>query len=102
MIDTAWIALIGTVFGGAGLKVIEKVLSSGQGKIDAATQLRDELRKESTALREEIKAVEKELDQWKEKYFMLLQEFLEIKSHIAHIDPGYNIKEKKNDSNSKD
>jgi len=89
MIDTAWIALIGTVFGGAGLKIVEKVLSNGQGKIDAATQLRDELRKESSALREEIKQVEKELDQWKEKYFILLQEFLEIKSHIAHIDPGY-------------
>lgn len=87
MIDTAWIALIGTVFGGAGLKLIENFLSRGQGKIDAATQLRDELRKESTALREEIKQVEKELDQWKEKYFILLQEFLEIKSQIVHKEP---------------
>jgi hypothetical protein len=49
--DTAWIALIGTFFGGAGLKIVESFLSKGQGKVDAATAMRDELRKESTALR---------------------------------------------------
>lgn len=82
--DTAWIALIGTVFGGAGLKLIESVLSRGQGKIDTATAMREELRKESVALREELRTVEKDLDAWKEKYFLLLQEYLEIKSHLAH------------------
>lgn len=87
--DTAWIALIGTVFGGAGLKIIESVLSRGQGKIDTATQLRDELRKESTALRDEMKSVEKELDQWKERYYLLMQEYLEIKAHMSAVDPGY-------------
>ena len=81
--DTAWIALIGTVFGGAGLKVVEKILSQGQARDDAATQIREELRKESTDLREELRLVEKALDEWKEKYFILLQLYLEIKSGSA-------------------
>jgi len=82
--DTAWIALIGTVFGGAGLKFTEQILSRGQGKADAATAMREELRKESTALREEMRVVEKDLDAWKEKYFLLLQDYLEIKSQFTH------------------
>jgi len=85
--DTAWIALIGTVFGGAGLKVIEGFLTRGQGKSDAATAMREELRKESTTLREEIRVVEKDLDAWKEKYFLLLQDYLELKSQFAHREP---------------
>lgn len=85
--DTAWIALIGTVFGGAGLKIIESFLARGQGKVDAATSMREELRKESTSLREELRVVEKDLDAWKEKYFMLLQEYLELKSQFAHDEP---------------
>lgn len=94
MIDTAWIALIGTVFGGAGLKIVEGFLSRGQDKVDTATELRDELRKESGDLRKEIKQVEKELDQWKERYFLLLQEFLEIKGHLERVDPNHNLNRK--------
>lgn len=87
--EAAWIALIATLFGGAGLKIIESFLSRGQKKVDAATAMRDELRKEgellkkeAQTLREEIRTVEKELDAWKEKYFLLLQEFLEIKGQL--------------------
>lgn len=81
--DTAWIALIGTVFGGAGLKLMESFLARGSKKVDTATAMREELRKESAALKEELRVVEKELDQWKEKYFTLMAEYLEIKSSIT-------------------
>lgn len=82
--DTAWIALIGTLFGGVVLKAVEGILARGSKKTDTATAMRDELRKESVSLREELRVVEKELDAWKEKYFLLLQEYLEIKSAIGH------------------
>jgi hypothetical protein len=85
--DTAWIALVGTVFGGAGLKIIESFLSRGQGRADVASAMREELRKESTSLREEMRVVEKDLDAWKEKYFLLLQEYLELKSQFIHSEP---------------
>lgn len=100
--DTAWIALIGTLLGGAGLKIIESFLSRGQKKVDTATAMREELRKESDSLksdaaklREEIRQVEKDLDAWKEKYFLLLQEYLEIKSQIAHALPKEEDKKEK-------
>lgn len=85
--DTAWIALIGTVFGGAGLKIIENILSKGQDKVDTATAMRQELRSESIQLKDEIRQVEKELDQWKEKYFLLLQQYLEAKADHDQVHP---------------
>jgi hypothetical protein len=93
--DTAWIALIGTVFGGAGLKAMESILARGSKKVDTATQMREELRKESASLKEELRSAEKELDAWKEKYFLLLEEYLEIKSHIVSP-PGEPKKEEPN------
>lgn len=83
--DTAWIALIGTLFGGVALKVLESYFTRAGKKIDLATDLRTELRTESQHLKEEIRAAEKDLDQWKEKYFTLLQEFLELKARDGPV-----------------
>lgn len=90
--DAAWIALVATLFGGAGLKAIESFLSRGQKRVDTATALREELRKEgeslkkeAATLREEIRSVEKELDSWKEKYFGLMEQFIEIKNELGHV-----------------
>ena len=88
--DPAWIALIGTLLGGGiGIKFLDNILSRGQRKIDAATAMREELRKEGESLkreaaelREEIRKIEKELDSWKEKYYILLQELLELRSKV--------------------
>lgn len=90
--DTAWIALIGTLMGGAGLKAVEGFLGKGQKRVDNATAMREELRRESESLKDdaaelraEIRQVEKDLDLWKEKYFLLLQEYLEAKSQLEHV-----------------
>lgn len=83
--DTAWIALIGTIVGGAGLKTIEKFLARGGERIDTATDMRDELRKDLASSKDEARLLEKELDLWKEKYFQLLQEHLDTKSQLAHV-----------------
>lgn len=85
--DTAWIALIGTLFGGVVLKLIESILARGNNRIDYATNMRDELRKDSVALKEELRQAEKDLDGWKEKYFLLLQEYLEVKSAHGPVKP---------------
>jgi hypothetical protein len=82
-LDTAWIALVGTVTGGVGLKIVESFLAKGSKRIDTATAMREELRKESTALKLELRVVEKELDSWKEKYFLLLQDYLEVKGQLS-------------------
>lgn len=73
--NEAWIALIGTVFGGAGLKAVEVILTKSKTKDDIATQIRSELRTEVQGLREELRRVEDELDEWKQKYYDLLDQF---------------------------
>lgn len=75
-LDPAWIALIGTVCGGVGLKVTEHWLGRSKIKIDDAAQIRDELRLEITAQREEIRQLEAERDKWREEYYALLQKFM--------------------------
>lgn len=82
--DVAWIALIGTIVGGAGLKIVESLLGRSSKKIDTATGMREELRKDLAASKDEARLLEHELDQWKEKYFLLLQEHLDVKSQLAH------------------
>lgn len=68
----AWLALIGTLFGGAGFKVIEHVLGRSKTKVDAATSLREELRKELTDIRKEADELRDELDMWRSKYYSLV------------------------------
>lgn len=77
-LDPAWIALIGTVFGGVGLKALEHWLGQSKVKIDEASKLRDELRIEITAQREEIKALEAEVDSWREKFYDLRDKYSEL------------------------
>jgi len=75
----ALIALFGTVFGGAGLEFVRRVLAKSKEKEDSATALRNELRTELTALKAEMTAVEKDLDMWRQKYYELFEKYILIK-----------------------
>jgi archaellum component FlaC len=79
-LDPAWIALIGTLCGGIGLKVLEHWLGRSKVKFDESTKLREELRTELNALREEIKALEVEVDKWRRDYYDLRDKNAEINS----------------------
>lgn len=81
-IPASVIALIGTLFGGAGLTLTTKWASKNKDREDAATKFRDELRSEVIRLREELAKVEKELDEWKEKYYALLQDGIMFKKAV--------------------
>ena len=73
--NPAFLALVGTIFGGAGLKIIESLLNRSKTQTDIAAQIRSELRTDVQGLREEIRKVEAELDEWKKKYYDLLDQF---------------------------
>lgn len=75
----ALIALFGTIFGGAGLEFVRRVLAKSKEKEDSATALRNELRTELTALKAEMTAVEKDLDMWRQKYYELFEKYILIK-----------------------
>lgn len=77
--NEAWIALIGTVFGGAGFKIIEYFLGRRGRREDFATKLRGELRDEITELRKEADKLQHEcdklrdeIDEWRTKYYALV------------------------------
>lgn len=74
-LDPAWIALIGTIFGGAGLKALETWLGRSKVRIDEAASLRNELRVEITAQRDEIRALESEVNKWRQDYYDLRDKY---------------------------
>lgn len=73
------IALLGTLFGGAGLEFIKRWLGKAKEKDDTATDLRNELRGELTSIKTELAAVERELDEWKAKYYEVVEKYLTVK-----------------------
>lgn len=75
----ALIAFFGTVFGGAGLEFIRRMLAKSKEKEDSATALRNELRTELTSLKTEMITVEKDLDMWRQKYYELFEKYVLIK-----------------------
>jgi chromosome segregation ATPase len=81
-ITTAWIALIGTVLGGVGLKFVEHWLSRSKVRDDTASQLRNELRAEIQGLKQELNNVETDLDKWRGKYYELMDNFIKVKSEL--------------------
>lgn len=81
-ITTAWIALIGTVLGGVGLKFVEHWLSRSKVRDDTAAQLRNELRTEIQGLKAELNNVESDLDKWRGKYYELMDNFIKVKSEL--------------------
>lgn len=74
--NPGFVALMGTLFGGAGLKIIEQQLGRAKARAADALSMREELRKEIEGLRAQLdKSAAEELrleglvDEWKEKYW---------------------------------
>lgn len=81
--DPTVIALIGTLCGGVGLKFVEHFLGRSKIKIDEASKIRDELRVEITAQREEIKTLEADVEKWRKDYYDLRDEFSTAKTEYT-------------------
>lgn len=77
-LDPAWIALIGTLCGGLGLKLLEHWLGKSKAKFDESTKLRDELRTQMETLRQEQKDTEAELEKYKRDYYDLRDKYAEV------------------------
>lgn len=79
---TPLLVLAGTVFSGVGLEVVRRLLGRAKEKDDTATEFRKELRGELSTIKAELDNVEKELDEWKGKYYALLQQYIEVKGQL--------------------
>lgn len=87
--SAAVIALVGTLFGGAGFKILEHFLTKKQLKDTTASTLRTELRgeierrdEELRYYREELRKAEDENDQLRDAYYKLREEFFEAKRQL--------------------
>jgi hypothetical protein len=75
-------ALAGTIFGGAGIKAIEGLLGRKKVKEDVATTIRAELRTEIKELRDRVDLQEGQLAEWRDKYYTLLDQFVNAKGEL--------------------
>lgn len=78
-ISQAWLALIGALLGGSGLKFIEHFLNKGKAKEDSATAMRTELREDLKATREELDKAEQEADEWRGKYYLVVEAYQNLR-----------------------
>lgn len=88
--NAGFIALVGTIFGGAGLKIIESWLGKAKERATEAQTMRDELRKEIDSLRtqlekgaEEEKRLEAIIEEWRAKYYDLRDEKQQVVTELT-------------------
>lgn len=82
-VDPTVVALVGTIMGGVGLKVVEHWLGKNKVKVDDATSLRAELRLEITAQREEIRQLETDVDKWRKEYYDLFLKYTQLNADLT-------------------
>ena len=76
------LTFLGTVFAGTGLKWLEGWLRKNKDKDDTATNLRNELRLELVAMKADIQKTEDELDEWKAKYYEVIERLITMKAQL--------------------
>lgn len=91
LLDNAgFVALMGTIFGGAGLKIIESWLGRAKVKADQGAAIRDELRRDIEGLRKQLENGEIEqrrleglVEEWRAKYYELLGEKQKVVTELT-------------------
>lgn len=79
------IAALSAAFGGAGVKIVESIIKRQKRTVDTTSQIRQELRSEAESLRKENNQLLEELDEWKRRYFEILQELNNMKLELRRI-----------------
>ena len=82
---TAIFSVIGAVFAGTGLKVVEKWLQKAKDKDDTATSLRNELRTELTDLKKELASAGDSIEEWREKYYDVIEKYIVVKAQLNTV-----------------
>lgn len=77
------LALLGTIFGGAGLEFVKRWLAKGKDTQDIATELRTELRTDLTSIKAELDATEAQLTSWKDKYYEVIEQKMKVEMELT-------------------
>lgn len=90
--NAGFVALVGTIFGGAGLKVIESWLGKAKERATEAQGIREELRKEIDNLRTQLERADAEekrleglVEEWRAKYYDLRDEKQKVVTDLTIV-----------------
>lgn len=90
--NAGFVALLGTVFGGAGLKIIESWLGKAKERNSEAASIREELRKEIDSLRAQLnkagaeeQRLEAMVDHWRAQYYDLRDEKQKVVTELTIV-----------------
>lgn len=64
------------------MEFIKRWLAKAKDKDTTATELRNELRTDLTTLKGELEAVEKEVTQWKDRYYEVMEKKLQAETAL--------------------
>lgn len=101
---TAIITLVGTVFAGAGLKLLDSWLSRSSNKQKVDSELREEYRdtitdkrKDISELKVDLEAARKQIDileedvvRWRERYYEEITSKMELVARLRVLEERYN------------
>lgn len=79
------IALLASLFGGAGLKIVEWFLLKGQREATDAKSMRDELRANLTKSEQKLDTRTGELDAMRDKYISLKFKYLKVRTYVETL-----------------
>lgn len=83
------LALIGTIVATVGVAIVERWLTRQDRTSNDAAQIRSELKEQVVGYKEEIRRLEDELDEWRSKYYVVLEELvgkrIELQNAIDQI-----------------
>ncbi len=84
-IQTSVYAAVAGFVLGAFIKLINKYLDRDKTQLEIHTTLRKELREELDTVKEELHNLQKELDDWKEKYYHQVELTNELRMAIVRL-----------------
>lgn len=77
--------LLALLTGGGATQLINRFWLSKKEETDAAHQLRDELRQGLAQLTTRVDKLQREADEWRERYFKLLQEHTDLSIQYQRV-----------------
>ena len=85
------IALLAAVFSGMGTAIIAGLKEAKKEKIRQAEREQDHLKMEIKDLKIQLFQIERELTEWKDKYYNSIQELIQVKSELENALVQLNI-----------
>ena len=78
-------AVIAALFGGIGIKVLEKLMNKKSEAFNEAAKLREELRNELVVVRKEADDWQTDADEWRTKFYTKVEETIHLNQQIETL-----------------